>query len=143
MLDNTVADLIFGLILSSARRISELDKYVKEGYWKSGDNETLFGRDVHDSTLGIIGMGIIGEVVAKRAKFGFDMKVCYHNRNRKKSVERKLGVEYCDLNLLLSKSDFIVLMTPHSEETHHLIDFKEFEIMRILPYLSIHLEGKP
>ena len=130
VLDNTVADLIFGLILSSARRITELDKYVKEGNWKSDDNETLFGIDVHHSTLGIIGMGRIGEAVAKRAKFGFDMEVCYHNRNRKKDVEEKIGAKYYDLKPLLAKSDFIVLMTPLSDETYHLIDFNEFEIMK-------------
>lgn len=130
VLDNTVADLIFGLILSSARRITELDKYVKEGNWKRGDNEKLFGMDVHHSTLGIIGMGRIGEAVAKRAKFGFDMEVCYYNRSRKKDVEERLGVEYCDFKALLAKSDFIVLMTPLSDETHHLIDFEEFNLMK-------------
>jgi len=130
VLDNTVADLIFGLILSCARRISELDRYVKQGNWSIDDNETLFGTDVHHSTLGIIGMGRIGEAVAKRAKFGFDMEVCYFNRNRKKDVEDRLGVEYCDFKSLLAKSDFIVLMTPLSEETRHLIDFEEFKIMK-------------
>lgn len=65
VLDNTVADLIFGLILSSARRLAELDRYVKEGKWKKEDNENLYGIDVHHSTLGIIGMGRIGESVAK------------------------------------------------------------------------------
>lgn len=130
VLDNTVADLIFGLILSSARRITELDKYVKEGNWKLEDNETLFGIDVHHSTLGIIGMGRIGEAVAKRAKFGFDMEVCYHNRNRRKDLEEKLGVQYYGLKSLLAKSDFIVLMTPLSDETYHLIDFNEFEVMK-------------
>ncbi|HZK71564.1 MAG TPA: D-glycerate dehydrogenase [Clostridia bacterium] len=130
VLDNSVADLIFGLILSSARRIAELERYVKEGNWKRGDNENLFGMDVHHSTLGIIGMGRIGEAVAKRAKFGFDMEVCYHNRNRKKDVEKRLGVEYCDFKSLLAKSDFIVLMTPLSDETRHIIDFEEFNIMK-------------
>lgn len=130
VLDNTVADLIFGLILSSARRIAELDRYVKEGNWKREEDETLFGIDVHHSTLGIIGMGRIGEAVAKRAKFGFDMEVCYHNRNRKKEAEERLGVEYCDLKSLLAKSDFIVLMTPLSDETHHFIDFEEFNIIK-------------
>jgi len=130
VLDNTVADLIFGLILSSARRISELDRYVKDGNWKKGDNKNIFGVDVHHSTLGIIGMGRIGEAVAKRAKLGFDMEVCYHNRSRKKDVEGRLGVEYCEFKELLAKSDFIVLMTPLSDATRHLIDTEEFSLMK-------------
>ena len=130
VLDDTVADLIFGLILSSARRIAELDRYVKNGNWKKGDNKNIFGVDVHHSTLGIIGMGRIGEAVAKRAKLGFDMEVCYHNRSRKKDVEGRLGVEYCELKELLAKSDFIVLMTPLSDATRHLIDSEQFGIMK-------------
>jgi len=130
VLDDTVADLIFGLILSSARRIVELDRYVKEGNWKKGDTKNIFGVDVHHSTLGIIGMGRIGEAVAKRAKLGFDMKVCYNNRSRKKDIEEKLGVEYYEFKDLLAKSDFILVMTPLSEQTRHLIDFEEFKIMK-------------
>lgn len=130
VLDDSVADLIFGLILSTARRISELDLYVKEGMWKEEDNETFFGVDVHHSTLGIIGMGRIGEAVAKRAKLGFDMDVYYHNRNRKYLTEEKLGIKYSDLNSLICKSDFILLMTPLNKETFHLIDVKEFRAMK-------------
>jgi len=130
ILDDSVADLIFGLILSSARRICELDRYVKDGNWTSEDDEKFYGIDVHHSTLGIIGMGRIGEAVAKRAKLGFDMEVCYHNRTRKKETEEKLGIEYSDLKLLLSKSDFIVLMTPLNDDTFHIIDFEEFKVMK-------------
>lgn len=129
-LDETVADLIFALMLASSRRIAELDKYVKEGRWKKGDNENLFGLDVHHSTLGIVGMGRIGEAVAKRARFGFDMEVLYSNRNRKPEAEDKLGAKYCDLKELLSKADFILLMTPLTKETYHLIDYKEFDMMK-------------
>lgn len=130
VLDDSVADLIFGLMLSTSRRIAELDAYVKAGNWKVGDNENLFGIDVHHATLGIIGMGRIGEAVAKRAKLGFDMDVVYYNRNRKQKVEESLGVKYCDLENLLKQSDFIVLMTPLTEETYHLIDSKEFDLMK-------------
>ncbi len=130
VLDDTVADLILGLILSTARRISELDRYVKDCKWESEVNENLFGIDVHHSTVGIIGMGRIGEVVAKRAKFGFDMEVLYYNRNRKYQVEESLGVKYCELEKLLKESDFIVLMTPLTEDTYHLMDFKEFDLMK-------------
>jgi glyoxylate/hydroxypyruvate/2-ketogluconate reductase len=130
VLDDTVADLIFGLMLSTSRRIAELDKYVKANEWKPSDEKNLFGLDVHHSTLGIIGMGRIGEAVAKRAKLGFDMEVLYFNRNRKLEVEEKLGVKYCDFDALLEKSDFIVLMTPYTKGTHHLINTKEFNKMK-------------
>jgi len=130
VLNDTVADLIIGLILAVARRIPEMDKYVKDGRWKLGDYKTLFGTDVHHSTIGIIGMGRIGEVVAKRAKVGFDAEVIYYNRTRKLDIEEKLGINYMDLNELLSKSDFVVLMTPLTKETFHLIDFEEFETMK-------------
>jgi gluconate 2-dehydrogenase len=130
VLDDTVADLILALMLASSRRTSELDRYVKSNEWKSSDEENLYGLDVHHSTLGIIGMGRIGEAVAKRAKFGFDMEVLYYNRSRKLNTEEKLAVKYCEFNSLLEKSDFIVLMTPYTEETHHLIDTEQFNKMK-------------
>lgn len=130
VLDDTVADLIFGLILSAARRIPELDRYVKDGKWKRGDDLNLFGLNVHHKTLGIIGMGRIGEAVAKRAKLGFDMDVIYHNRSRKPEVEEKLGAKYSDMEDLLKTSDFIVLMTPLTKETEGLIGYKEFDLMK-------------
>lgn len=130
VLDDTVADLILGLMLSASRRIVELDRYVKDDKWTPRDDENLFGLDVHHTTLGIIGMGRIGEAVAKRAKFGFDMEVLYYNRTRKEDTEKRLGVRYCGFDSLLQKSDFIVLMTPLTEETYHLIDTKEFDKMK-------------
>lgn len=130
VLDDTVADLIFGLILSSARRIAELDRYVKQGKWNKGDNENLFGIDVHHSVIGIIGMGRIGEKVAKRAKFGFDMDIIYHNRHKKTKIENKLGAKYVELDELLRKSDYIVLMTPLTKETEHMISYNEFNLMK-------------
>jgi len=130
VLDDTVADLILALILSTARRITELDRYVKDFKWKVEDNENLFGIDVHHTTMGIIGMGRIGEVVAKRAIFGFDMEVLYYNRNRKLEAERSLGVKYCEFESLLRQSDFVLLMTPLSNDTYHLMDFREFDLMK-------------
>ncbi|MFC7392246.1 2-hydroxyacid dehydrogenase [Scopulibacillus cellulosilyticus] len=130
VLDETVADLAFGLILSAARRIPEMDRMVKEGKWEKGDDEPLFGIDVHHQTLGIIGMGRIGEAIAKRAKLGFSMNVLYHNRNRKTDVEDTLGVSYCSLEDLLKQSDFIVLMVPLTKETVHYIGRKELGLMK-------------
>ncbi|WP_078553450.1 2-hydroxyacid dehydrogenase [Bacillus alkalicellulosilyticus] len=130
VLDDTVADLIIGLMLSCARRIPELDRFVKEGGWRKGKDYDLFGWDVHHTTLGIIGLGRIGEAVAKRAKFGFDMNVLYHNRNRKQEVEEQLDVIYSSLDDLLQQSDFVVLMTPLTDDTYKLIGKKQFELMK-------------
>jgi gluconate 2-dehydrogenase len=130
VLDDTVADLIIGLMISAARRIPELDRYVKEGKWKKSDVENLFGLDVHHKTLGIIGLGRIGEAVAKRAKCGFDMDVLYHNRRRNAEAEEKWGAVYCTKEELLRKSDFVLLMTPLTAETRHLMGKKEFSLMR-------------
>lgn len=131
VLNETVADLAFALILSTARRIVELDRYVKAGNWTE---ETVyaetFGKDVHGATLGIVGMGRIGEAIAKRAKFGFDMNVLYHNRSRKEEAEKKYGVSYRALDDLLTESDYVLLMIPLTRETHHLIGEREFKLMK-------------
>jgi gluconate 2-dehydrogenase len=121
---------VFSLALSTARRVAELDSYVKEGLWKAGDDENLFGLDVHHSSMGIIGMGRVGEAIAKRARFGFDMEVFYYNRKRKYEAEEKLGVKYCDFESLLGKCDFVVLMVPLTKDTYHLIDYKQFSLMK-------------
>lgn len=142
VLDDTVADLVFGLILSTARRISEMDAYVKEGKWKKSDGENLYGVDVHHSTLGIIGMGRIGEAIAKRGKFGFDMEVLYYNRNIRPKIEKELGVKYSTLENLLRQSDFIVVMTPLTKETEHMIDYNEFTMMKKSAILINASRGK-
>ncbi|PFK34253.1 bifunctional glyoxylate/hydroxypyruvate reductase B [Bacillus cereus] len=130
VLDDTVADLVFALMLAAGRRVCELDSYVKQGKWDDEIKKEHFGLDIHHSTIGIIGMGRIGETVAKRAKFGFDMNVLYYNRRRKEEAEQKFDATYCDLNTLLAQSDFIVLLTPLTEETYHLIGEKEFSLMK-------------
>ncbi|GIO84375.1 bifunctional glyoxylate/hydroxypyruvate reductase B [Paenibacillus faecis] len=130
VLNDTVADLIMGLILSAARRIPELDRYVKEGRWRRGDDEVLFGLDVHHKKLGIVGMGGIGEAVARRGKFGFGMSVLYHNRHRKPEAEAALDAAYLTLPELLREADFIVLMTPLTSETRGLIGAAEFALMK-------------
>jgi gluconate 2-dehydrogenase len=130
VLNETVADLVFALMLSAARRITELDRYVKEGHWKPGDNENLFGTDVHHASLGIIGMGRIGEAIARRAKFGFGMEVSYCNRSRKPAAEQQFGAVYMTLEQLLRTSDFIVLMTPLTPETTRMIGREQFRMMK-------------
>lgn len=130
VLNDTVADLIFALILSSARKIVEMDRYIRDGKWNSTGFEEMFSKDVHHSTLGIIGMGRIGKDVAKRARLGFDMQVLYYNRSRKYEDEDSLGVKYVELNTLLRQSDFILIMTSLTDETYHMIDEEQFNLMK-------------
>ncbi|WP_342044067.1 2-hydroxyacid dehydrogenase [Bacillus sp. OTU530] len=130
VLDETVADLVFSLMLAVARRIPELDRYVKEGKWQKGDPSHLFGIDVHHATIGIIGMGRIGEAVAKRAKYGFNMDVLYYNRRPKREVEKSLGIRYAAKEELLREADFVILMTPLTPETTNLMGETEFRLMK-------------
>ncbi|WAH38367.1 2-hydroxyacid dehydrogenase [Alicyclobacillus dauci] len=130
VLDETVADLTFALILATARRVVELDTVVREGRWAGRPAEWFYGVDVHHRTLGIIGMGRIGEAVARRARLGFEMDVVYHNRSRKPEVEEKLGLEYVSFEELLAKSDFVVLLTPLTEATRGLMDDAAFQKMK-------------
>lgn len=130
VLDETVADLAFALILSTARRVAELDRFVKAGRWQQGQDAELFGVDVHHAKLGIIGMGRIGEAIARRAKLGFLMDVVYYNRNPKPDVEAKLGIAYSSLDELLRTSDYVLLMTPLTPHTRHLMGEAEFALMK-------------
>ncbi|GGA37600.1 2-hydroxyacid dehydrogenase [Paenibacillus physcomitrellae] len=130
VLDDTVADLILALMLAVCRRVPELDTYVKQGQWKKGDNDVLFGLDMHHKKLGIIGMGRIGEAVAQRAHFGFGMDIVYHNRHRKPDAEHKFGAKYAEMNDLLHEADFVVLMTPLTPQTRHLFGRNEFAQMK-------------
>lgn len=130
VLTETTADLIFGLMLSTARRIPQLDRYVKEGKWTRSIGQELFGTDLYGQTLGMIGMGRIGSAIARRAKLGFHMPILYHNRSRSQQVEAELDARYCSLDDLLQQSDFICLMTPLTPETTKLIGKREFALMK-------------
>lgn len=130
VLDDTVADAVMALVLASARRISELDKYVKAGKWQSSDNQNLFGQDVHHKKMGIIGMGRIGRVVAKRAKCGFDMSVCYYDIQRDSQLENQLEISCVSLNTLLTTCDFVVLMVPLTDKTSNFMNLDKFKLMQ-------------
>jgi len=129
VLTETTADLAFALILATARRIVEADKFTRSGKWKSWGPMLFLGRDVYGATLGIIGLGRIGQAVVRRAK-GFNMKVIYYSRKRKEDVERELGVEYRELHSLLKEADIVSIHTPLTEETYHLIGEKELSLMK-------------
>jgi gluconate 2-dehydrogenase len=132
VLDGTVADLVLALMLSAGRRIAELDAFVKQGKWQKGavKGNELFGMDVHHATIGIIGMGRIGEAIAKRAVHGFDMNLLYYSRSRKPDVEERYGARFSSLNELLKESDYVVIITPLTPETEHLIGKEQFSLMK-------------
>ncbi|GAB0169948.1 D-glycerate dehydrogenase [Lysinibacillus sp. CTST325] len=129
VLTNTTADLVWGLLLATARRIPESERYLREGKWKSWYPMQLVGKDVSGSTIGIIGMGRIGQAVARRAK-GFDMKILYNNRRRRHEVEEMYGFHYVSLEDLLKQSDFVVIMTPSNNDTVGLIGAEELALMK-------------
>ena len=130
VLNDSVADTIFGLLLATARRMPELNQMVKSGKWTSQVGENLYGIDVHHKTLGIIGMGGVGSAIAKRAHFGFDMPILYHNRSRNLEAEQSYQATYCSLEEICQQADFICLMTPLTPKTVKLIGEKEFKLMK-------------
>lgn len=130
VLNNSVADMILLLMLAVARRAVEMDKVVRDGKWPVTPFYEFFGSEVSGKRVGIIGMGNIGEGVAKRCKNGFDMDVVYYNRHRKLSTEEKLGVEYVTMDELLATSDFVVIMVPLDDTTRHMMDAGKFAKMK-------------
>lgn len=130
VLTDTVADAIFGILIATARRIPELDHYVKSGQWDAYLTNEHFGTNVHHKKLGIIGMGAIGQAIAQRAYHGFDMEIFYHNRSRNKEAEQKYHATYMAMDDLLQQSDFVLLMTPLTPETEGMIGIDEFKQMK-------------
>lgn len=129
VLTETTADLAFALLLATARRITEVEQEIRSGNWDSWSPMQYTGMDVFGATLGIVGMGRIGEAVARRAK-GFDMNVLYHNRSRKLDTEETYGFTYAELDELLKQSDFVILLTPLTPETKGLIGERELNMMK-------------
>ena len=131
VLDDTTADLTWSLLMAAARRIAEGDAYVRAGDWKIAFGVQYFlGQDIHHATLGIIGMGRIGQAIARRAQ-GFDMRVLYNNRSRlAESDEQRLNAHWVERDRLLAESDFVVVMAPYSPATHHMIGAAEIARMK-------------
>ena len=131
VLDDTTADLTFALLMAAARRITETERRLRNGEWKKGFAlQQWLGTDIHHASLGIIGMGRIGQTIARRAS-GFDMQVRYHNRTRlDAATEMKLNVRYASKESLLRESDFVVVMVPYSPSTHHLIKAADLALMK-------------
>jgi glyoxylate reductase len=131
VLTETTADLTFALLLGAARRIPEADQYTRAGKFKNWQlMQAHMGVDVYEKTLGIVGMGAIGQAVAKRAKKGFDMRVIYYSVSRKEKAEKEYGAEFVEFDELLAMSDFISIHVPLTEKTKHMFSTQEFKAMK-------------
>lgn len=135
VLDDTTADLAWALLLATARHIQPSEHWLRAGRWKGFRMTDWLGSDVHHATLGILGMGRIGQAVARRAR-GFEMRVIYHNRNRLDATqEAECNANWVDKDTLLRESDFLVLMLPYSPQTHHAIGAAELALMKPTAHL--------
>lgn len=130
VLTETVADTLMALVLSTARRVVEVAERVKAGEWTKSIGPDWFGTDVHGKTLGIVGMGRIGLALAQRAHFGFNMPILYNARRQHKEAEERFNARHCDLDTLLQEADFVCLILPLTDETHHMIGNAQFEKMK-------------
>lgn len=132
VLTETTADMAWTLLLAAARRLSESERFLRSGQWNRWTIDLMAGCDVHGTTLGILGMGRIGQAIARRGAHGFGMSVIYHNRSRlDASVEQSLGgAQWVDKAELLRRCDHLVIVVPYSKETHHTIGAAELALMK-------------
>ena len=131
VLTESTADFGFALLMACARRICEGEHYLRAGQWSKWHYDQLLGAEIHGSTLGILGMGRIGQAIAKRGAFGFGMKVIYHNRSRlDASLESACQANYVSKAELLQRADHLLLVVPYSPESHHSIGAAELAQMR-------------
>lgn len=129
VLDETTADVAFMLLLAAARRLGESERVLRAGNWEWWGPNLFVGVDVWGKKLGVVGMGRIGQAVARRGK-GFGMEILYHNRSRNEEAENELGARYLDLDELLETADFISIHTPLTQETRHLIGAAQLQKMK-------------
>lgn len=135
VLTDTTADFAWTLLMATARRMVEADRFTRAGKYKGWGPMMFLGGDIYGKKLGIVGMGRIGQALAKRAK-GFNMDLMYYDSYRKsKEREKELDIRYMELDNLLKEADFISLHVPYIPETHHLIGEKELELMKGTSYL--------
>lgn len=131
VLTETTADFGFALMMAAARRMVESEHALRRGEWTRWSYDMFTGSDVHGATLGILGMGRIGQAIARRGALGFGMKVIYHNRSRlAPELEAPLGARYVDKATLLRDSDHLVLVLPYSAANHHVIGAAEIRAMK-------------
>ncbi len=129
VLTDATADFAWALLMSAARRVVEADKFTHGGHWITWGPTLLMGADVNGATLGIVGLGRIGQAVAKRAS-GFDMRILYYDLQRYQDLEEELGVEFAEFDELLRRSDFISIHTWLSDDTYHLFSTEQFKLMK-------------
>lgn len=131
VLTETTADFGMALLLATARRVTEAERFLRSGQWSNWSFDMLMGRDVHRATLGVLGMGRIGQAIARRAALGFGMQVIYHNRSRlTPETEAALNARYVSKEQLLQESDHLVLVLPYSPQSHHAIGRAELALMK-------------
>lgn len=131
VLTETTADFGFALMMATARRISESEHFLRRGEWHKWSYDMFAGVDVHGSTLGILGMGRIGQAIARRGHLGFGMSVIYHNRNRlAPELEAPLGARWVEKDALLQQADHLVIVVPYSPASHHAIAARELALMK-------------
>ena len=131
VLTETTADFGFALLMATARRMAESEHYLRAGLWKNWRYDMFAGAEVHGSTLGIIGMGRIGQGIARRAAHGFGMQVVYHNRSRLSAeLEADCKARYVSKEELLKTVDHVMLVVPYSAESHHTIGAAELALMK-------------
>ena len=131
VLTETTADFAFALLMATARRLTESEHFLRRGEWTKWSYDMFAGSDIHGSTLGILGMGRIGQGIARRGALGFGMKVIYHNRSRLDAqIEDALGARYVSKDELLGACDHLVLVLPYSAQSHHSIGAAELARMK-------------
>lgn len=131
VLTETTADFGFALLMATARRVTESEHYLRAGKWSKWSYDMFAGSDIHGSTLGVLGMGRIGQGIAKRGAHGFGMKVIYHNRSRlDAALETECKASYVSKEELLKTADHVVLVLPYSPASHHTIGATELAMMK-------------
>jgi glyoxylate reductase len=134
LVDGATADMTFALLMAIARNLIIGDRYARSPEFTSYDPNLLHGFEIHGATIGIVGMGNIGQQVARRAR-GFDMPILYHNRKRNEAAEVELGARYLPLPELLAQADYVTLNVPLTPETYHLIGREQLQQMRPSAFL--------
>jgi gluconate 2-dehydrogenase len=131
VLTETTADFGFALMMATARRITESERFLRAGQWTHWSYDLFAGADVHGATLGVLGMGRIGQAIARRGALGFGMPVLYHNRSRlDAAVEQQLGARWVGKDELLQRSDHLVIVVPYSAASHHLVGADALALMK-------------
>src|SRR5262249_38825927 len=121
----------FSLMMAAARRITESEHYLRRGEWTKWFYDMFVGSDIHHATLGVLGMGRIGQAIARRGAYGFSMRVLYHNRTPLDlAIQAECKASYVSKEQLLRDADHLVIVMPYSKESHHAIGAAELALMK-------------